>query len=84
MYSVQSLWHVGVWNTSSVDNSMEYDKDIRAVQDFYLFSETNLKDFSRTPIDFSRTPHFILNPFIPKILNSILLTVYLHFLYRKF
>ena len=29
-----------------------------------------------TQIDFSRTPSFILTPIIPKISNSILLTVY--------
>ena len=49
-------------------------------QGLYPFSEKNFKDFSRTLIDFSRTPNFTSNPFIAKISKSFLLTVYIHFL----
>ena len=51
---------------------------------FVTFFRNNFKDFSRTLNDFSRTPNFTSNPFIPKISKSILLTVYIHFLWRKF
>ena len=46
----------------------------------YTFSETNFKNFSRTQIDFSRTPNFTLNPLFAKISKSTLLMVYIHFL----
>ena len=46
---------------------------------FYSFLETNFKDFSKTQIDFSKTPNFTLNPSIPRILKSILPTVYINF-----
>ena len=36
--------------------------------------------FSRTQIDFSRTPNFTLNPLVAKISKSTLLMVYIHFL----
>ena len=45
----------------------------------YPFSEKNCWEFSKTQIDFSRTPDFTLNPFISKILQSGLLTNYVHF-----
>ena len=38
----------------------------------YPFSETNLENFSRTLIDFSRSPDFTFNTFMPKISKSIL------------
>ena len=46
----------------------------------YPFSETNLENFSRTLIDFSRSLDFTFNTFIPKISKSILPWVYIHFL----
>ena len=46
---------------------------------FYSFPETNFEDFSKTQIDFSKTPNFTLNPSIPKISKLILPTVYIHF-----
>ena len=44
----------------------------------YPFQKKNC-EFSKTLIDFSRTPDFTLNPFISKILQSGLLTNYIHF-----
>ena len=44
----------------------------------YPFQKKNC-EFSKTLIDFSRTPVFTLNSFISKILQSILHTVYLYF-----
>ena len=48
-----------------------------------LFQDSNFKAFSRTQIDFSMTPNFLLIPFIPKISNSILLKVFIYVLKRK-
>ena len=45
----------------------------------FPFSETIFKDFSRSQIYFSTIPNFTLNPLIPKISKSILLTVYRYF-----
>ena len=45
-----------------------------------FFLETIFKDFSRSQIYFSTIPNFTLNPLIPKISKSILLTVYRYFL----
>ena len=45
----------------------------------YPFQKKNCKEFSKTLVDFSRTPDFTLNPFISKILQSGLLTNYIHF-----
>ena len=45
----------------------------------YPFQKKNCEEFSKTLIDFSRTPDFTLNPFISKILQSGLLTNYIHF-----
>ena len=45
----------------------------------YPFQKKNCEEFSKTLVDFSRTPDFTLNPFISKILQSGLLTNYVHF-----
>ena len=45
----------------------------------YPFQKKNCEEFSKTLIDFSRTPVFTLNSFISKILQSIRHTVYLYF-----
>lgn len=45
----------------------------------YPFQKKNCEEFSKTLIDFSRTPVFTLNSFISKILQSILHKVYLYF-----
>ena len=48
-------------------------------EDSYPFQKKNCEEFSKTLVDFSRTPDFTLNPFISKILQSGLLTNYIHF-----
>lgn len=62
MYSVKSLWHVGVWNTSSVDNSMEYDKD-KSRSGFLPFFRNKFEGLFQDSDRFLQDSTFHLKPF---------------------